>query len=47
MIVDDPDYGVVEFEPDGTVTAEGRRLDPADWTIAGTRREIGPDAGMG
>ena len=47
MIVDDPDYGVVEFEPDGTVTAEGRRLDPADWTIAGTRREIGPNAGMG
>jgi hypothetical protein len=37
MIVDDPDYGVVEFRPDGSVTAEGRTLDPADWTVQGTR----------
>jgi hypothetical protein len=43
IIVDDPDYGVVEFHPDGTVAAEGRRLDPADWTLAGTRQESGPD----
>ena len=39
IIVDDPDYGVVEFNPDGTVTAEGRTLDPARWTIEGTRTE--------
>ena len=38
-IVDDPDYGVVEFNPDGTVTAEGRTLDPARWTLEGTRTE--------
>jgi hypothetical protein len=37
MIVDDPDYGVVEFNSNGTVTAEGRTLDPARWTIEGTR----------
>jgi hypothetical protein len=40
MIVDDADYGVVVFHPDGRVTAEGRTLDPATWTIAGTRAEI-------
>ena len=40
MIVDDPDYGVVEFNPDGSVTAEGRTLNPARWTIRGTRTEL-------
>lgn len=39
MIVDDPDYGMVVFHPDGTVTAEGRTLDPARWTIRGERTE--------
>ncbi|HET9067488.1 MAG TPA: hypothetical protein VFN28_02500, partial [Amaricoccus sp.] len=39
LVVDDPDYGVVEFNPDATVTAEGRTLDPARWTIEGTRTE--------
>jgi hypothetical protein len=42
ILVDDPDYGMVEFHPDGTVAAEGRRLDPAEWTMTGTRRETGP-----
>jgi hypothetical protein len=31
---------VVEFNPDGTVTAEGRTLDPARWTLAGSRTEL-------
>ncbi|HET9067087.1 MAG TPA: hypothetical protein VFN28_00485 [Amaricoccus sp.] len=39
IIVDDPDYGVVEFNPDATVTAEGRTIDPARWTLEGTRTE--------
>ena len=37
IVVDDPDYGVVEFRPDGSVAAEGRTLDPSGWTVAGTR----------
>jgi hypothetical protein len=37
FVVDDPDYGAVWFEADGTVTAEGRRLDPGGWSIAGRR----------
>lgn len=38
--ISDADYGEVVFNPDGTVQAEGRRLDPRDWTLAGTRRVI-------
>jgi len=53
IVVDDPDYGVVEFAADGRVAAEGRVLDPGDWSLAGTRSEgrpgqdkrAGPDAG--
>jgi hypothetical protein len=36
----DRDYGEVVFHPDGTVDAEGRHLDPRDWTLAGKRRVI-------
>ena len=36
IVVDDPDYGVVEFRPDGSVAAEGRTLDPSGWTVAET-----------
>jgi hypothetical protein len=54
VIVDDPDYGAVAFMADGRVCAEGRILDPAQWTIAGTvqrfehageRREAAPAVG--
>lgn len=38
--VTDRDYGEVVFHPDGTVSAEGRHLDPRDWTLAGERRVI-------
>jgi hypothetical protein len=31
----DPEYGDVRFRPDGVVEAEGRVLDPAQWTIEG------------
>ncbi len=40
IAVDDPDYGMVEFRPNGSVAAEGRTLDPADWSLAGTRTEL-------
>ncbi|WP_246072253.1 hypothetical protein [Martelella lutilitoris] len=40
ITVDDPDYGKVAFAPDGTIAAEGRSLDPADWTIEGTIRRF-------
>jgi hypothetical protein len=36
--VDDPDYGPVLFHPGGRVEAEGRVIDPKDFTVAGTRR---------
>jgi hypothetical protein len=41
ITVDDPDYGVVLFHDDGSVEAEGRRLEPAAITITG-RRDVLP-----
>lgn len=35
--VADPDYGRVVFHDDGTVTAEGRRIDPDEFTVSGQR----------
>jgi hypothetical protein len=35
--VDDPDYGRVECHADGSIIAEGRRLDPSSWTVIGER----------
>ncbi|QPC88028.1 hypothetical protein GA830_15665 [Mesorhizobium sp. NBSH29] len=34
-IIDDPEYGVVRFHPDGRVEAEGRLVDPSQWTVEG------------
>ncbi len=34
----DAEYGLVQFHPDGSVSAEGRRICPSDWTVQGTRR---------
>ena len=42
LIIMDPDYGPVRFGSRGAVTAEGRELDPADWTVTGERRTL-PD----
>ncbi|AXC48875.1 hypothetical protein DRW48_03450 [Paracoccus suum] len=42
LCVIDPEYGSVAFNRDGTVEAEGRRLDPAQWTLTGTRHKIAP-----
>lgn len=39
--IEDPDYGRVIFHDDGTVAAEGRRIDPAEFTVSG-QREILP-----
>jgi hypothetical protein len=33
--LDDPDYGRVEFQANGTVAAEGRSLDPLSWNHSG------------
>lgn len=33
--VDDPEYGEVVLRADGRVEAEGRVVDPAEWTVAG------------
>lgn len=38
IVVNDPVYGPVKFLPDGCVLAEGRRLSPDDYTIAGETR---------
>lgn len=37
VTVDDPEYGLVQFQVDGSVTAEGRTLRPSDWTVQGSR----------
>ncbi|SHI85736.1 hypothetical protein [Wenxinia saemankumensis] len=37
LALDDPDYGMVLFHPDGTVEGEGRRIRPEDITVSGTR----------
>jgi hypothetical protein len=33
--VADPQYGEVRFHGDGSVSAEGKRIDPRQWTVAG------------
>lgn len=35
IVIDDPEYGTVEFHNDGRVSAEGRILDPDQWTVEG------------
>lgn len=35
LLVDDPEYGEVRFHRDGRVEAEGRIVDPAEWTVKG------------
>jgi hypothetical protein len=35
LTVNDPEYGEVRFHQDGRVEAEGRVIDPAEWTVAG------------
>src|SRR5262249_30603973 len=36
--IDDPKYGRVTFHADGRIAAEGRIVDPVQWTIAGETR---------
>ncbi len=38
--VDDPQYGPVLFHKDGSVEAEGRRLDPNSWTVKGEAERL-------
>lgn len=38
--LEDPEYGPVLFHPDGTVTAEGRLLDPKSWTVTGETERL-------
>lgn len=35
LVIDDPDYGPVRFHADGVVTAQGRTLNPQDFTVSG------------
>ncbi|MFN4130222.1 MAG: hypothetical protein ACK4GC_10475, partial [Paracoccaceae bacterium] len=37
VTVDDPEYGPVQFHADGRIAAEGRIVNPKDWTVAGHR----------
>lgn len=37
IVINDPDYGLIMFHPDGAVEAEGRRLVPTEITVSGTR----------
>jgi hypothetical protein len=36
IVVEDPEYGTVEFLADARVVAEGRTLDPSTWTVRGS-----------
>lgn len=38
LVVDDPDYGRVVCHADGRTEAEGRVVDPADWSVAGSAK---------
>lgn len=40
IIVADPEYGEVIFAADGSVSAEGRKVDPATWTIEGRAERL-------
>ncbi len=40
LIVADPVYGSVAFRASGEIEAQGRRLDPARWSIGGTSEEL-------
>lgn len=40
LVIDDPDYGPVIFHADGVVEAEGRRIDPDEMTVSGTREAL-------
>ncbi|WBU58839.1 hypothetical protein [Paracoccus albus] len=42
IVVTDAEYGEVVFHADGKVEAEGRVLDPANWSLEGLRQEVGP-----
>jgi hypothetical protein len=35
MVLDDPQYGVTRFTSEGRAVAQGRELDPAQWTVEG------------
>ncbi len=35
--IEDPEYGSVVFHADASIEAEGRRLDPTEWTVTGHR----------
>jgi hypothetical protein len=40
LVIEDPDYGTVVFHADGVLEAEGRRIDPDDMTVSGTREAL-------
>ncbi|NEX45413.1 hypothetical protein [Pseudotabrizicola algicola] len=37
VTVEDPEYGTVMFHADGRIEAEGRMVNPKDWTVVGQR----------
>jgi hypothetical protein len=40
LIVDDPEYGLVGFASDGSITAQDRQVDPATWGIEGQATQL-------
>lgn len=41
LVVEDPEYGTVRFLADARIVAEGRTLDPANWSVRGEAMRIG------
>lgn len=40
ILIEDPEYGSVTFAPDASIRAEGRVIDPSEWTLTGLRHTI-------
>ena len=44
LLVEDPEYGLVEFCADGRILAEGRTIDPDTWSVEGAVTLFEPEA---
>ncbi|WP_425287432.1 hypothetical protein [Paramesorhizobium deserti] len=42
FVMNDPEYGPVVFHADGRITAEGKVLDPAEWSVEGMVKQLPP-----
>jgi hypothetical protein len=41
LVVQDPEYGIVRFRADGSAQAQGRVVEPSQWTVQGRATRLG------